>query len=315
MAERVRAELLARLDALAEQRGAPAWAGRFEPVRWRASDGVELQLEVLAPPEASATVVFMPGTNAYALLYGELLAALADAGLCVVGFDPRGHGLSEGPRGDYTIAELVRDFGGVVDYARERFGLPVFAAGSSQGGIAAFYLAASDTPLAGAICHNAAELADPESVRLTRFPRVSRMFAPLLPRLARLAPRFSVPMTAYLDLAAEPVRGLGNAKAVIAADPLLVDHVSLQALASLGSEPLARPVEAITTPILLLHAGDDGIFPLDYIEALFDRLRGPKRLKVYAGLPHYMIVDYVDRFLADLLAWVDEQLVERGEIE
>jgi len=303
-----REQLVARLDALAHSRGVRPWAGRFTPARWTTSDGLELQLELIEPAQARATVVFMPGTNAYALLYGELLAALADAGLCVVGFDPRGHGLSEGRGGDYTIAELVRDFAGVVEHARERYGLPVFAAGSSQGGITAFYLAASPYALAGAICHNAADLGDPDSVRLTRYPRMSRLLTPLVPRLARVFPNLRVPMSAYLDLAAEPVRGLGNAKAVIDADPLLVDYVSLRALASLGSEPPPRPIEAITTPIMLIHAGDDQIFPLDYIESLYARLRADKCLKVYPGLPHYMIVDYVDRFLADVIEWIDGRL-------
>jgi len=76
----------------------------------------------------------MPGTSAYALIYGEFLKALADRGYNVVGFDPRGHGRSGGERGSYTIPELVSDMKAAVEYAQKRFGDPIVVAGSSQGG-------------------------------------------------------------------------------------------------------------------------------------------------------------------------------------
>ena len=172
-------------------------------------------------------------------------------------------------------------------------------------GMTAFYLAAAGAPVAGIICHNAADLSDPDSVRLTRFPRIGGLLRPVLQPLARIFPELPVPMTAYIDLKLEPVRNMGNARDVLYWDPLLVPFVRLKTLASLGSEPLARPVEEIDIPVMLLQAEMDTIFPTDYIEKIHARLNCEKSLKVYPGLPHYMIVDHVDRILDDVVEWME----------
>jgi len=299
--------LRASLAGLATRRGVEPWFDRFTHTHVHTKDGTKLAIEmILEAGPGRPTVVFMPGTNAYALLYGEFLTALADAGLNVIGFDPRGHGRSEGRGGSYTLPELVADFAEVVEYAQSQMDGPILAAGSSQGGIAAFYLAASGAPIAGAICHNAADLSDPSSARLTRYPRLGRLFKPALLGLAKFLPEVRVPMSAYLDLKKEPVRGMGNAHKVLHQDPLLVPYVRLKTLASLGSAALARPVEAIETPVLFLQAGADTIFPTEYMTTLYQRLTCPKRMHIYPGLPHYLVVDHIEMVVADVVGWIGE---------
>lgn len=300
-----------RLDAVHGLRGAANPARRLSP---DAIDGAagRIHIEMIAAAEARGTVVFMPGTNAYAILYADFLAALADRGYNAVGFDPRGHGLSEGRRGSYDIPELLDDMNRVVAFAAQRFQAPVAVSGSSQGGITAFYYAARGRSAFAAVCHNAADLAHPDAHRLTRIPpAVSRILAPGLRLAAQLVPEWPVPMTAYLDLAREPVRGLGTARDVLYADPTLVPFVRLKTLASLSHEPLPCPVESIPTPVMILHAGADTIFPEDMIRSLYARLPEPKRLAVYPGRPHYLIVDYVEDFVDDVVAWLDTMLARR----
>jgi pimeloyl-ACP methyl ester carboxylesterase len=291
-------------EEISARRGTPDYFDRFESDSV-VSEGLALHLDIIDVDRERPTLVFMPGTNAYAMLYGDFLTALADRGHNVVGFDPRGHGRSQGARGSYTLSELVTDLRSVIAFARDRFGDPVVVAGSSQGGITAFYLAAMGDPVAGVICHNAADLADPDSVRLTRFPGIGRWLKPVLPRLARMFPELPIPMTAYLDLGLEPVRNMGNARDVLYWDPLLVPFVRLKTMASLGGEPLARPVEEIEVPVMILQAGRDTIFPTDYIEKLYARLSCPKSLKIYPDLPHYMIVDHVDELTDDVVEWIE----------
>lgn len=292
---------------ICEARGVPTYFDRFEPEVIEV-DGLRLYASILRVDDDRPTVVFMPGTNAYALLYGEFLTALADKGFNILGFDPRGHGQSDGPRGSYVMAELIRDMQAAVTKARDLFGGPIFVSGSSQGGIAAFYVAASDPTLAGAVCHNMADLGDPESVRLIRYPTLGRIFKPMLQVFASLFPEMKVPMSGYLDLKKEPVRNMGNAWQVLHQDPLLTPYVRLKTLASLGTESLPVPLEEIQTPVMLLQAGDDTIFPTDLMESLFAKLTCPKLLKVYPGLPHYMIVDYVEHFLDDVVGWLEAQV-------
>ena len=270
------------------------------------SDGLRLHLDVIEVNRGRPTVVFVPGTSVYALIYVEFMTALADKGYNVVGFDPRGHGRSEGVRGSYTIPELVADTKAVVDYTRNRYGDPIAVAGSSQGGIVAFYYAASGDPVAGVICHNVADLGDPSSVRLTRTPGFSRMMKPLLKIFGSLLPELKIPVSLYLDLEAEKMKGFGNGKAFLEQDPLALKYICLKALASLASEKLPRPVEQITTPVLILHAGHDNIFPLDYVENIYNRLTCKKSLKVYKDLPHLILTENVDLVIPDVVKWLED---------
>lgn len=306
-----REAVLAHLDLAQRRRGRANAARRFTPEDLCETEP-RLHLEVLDPPGARVTVVFVPGTNAYSLLYADFLAALADAGLRVVGLDPRGHGLSGGRPGDYVLTDLVDDLDRAVAHVRARFGDPVVVAGSSQGGIAAFYYAASSAPIAGAICHNAADLTDPASLSLTRLPpRLAARLAPWIRRAARLVPGAIVPMEAYLALGREPVQGWGDSHRALHGDPALVPFVRLATLASLSSTPLPTPVERIRVPVMLLHGGADTIFPRELIEDLHARLTCEKRLSLHSGLPHYLIVDHVPAFLEDVLAFVRAVTSER----
>jgi len=280
------------------------------------SDGLSLYLCVLPGNVGAPAVVFIPGTSVYALCYLELLLGLRRAGFNVVGFDPRGQGQSGGRRGDYTVMEHVADARAVVAYARDRFGGPVFVMGSSQGGIEAFYLAAAGEPIAGAICHNIADLTDPESVRLVRFgPRgygpagraavaLINATASLTRLLARLLPGLKVPIPLYLDLTREPMRVFGNAWEFVRQDPLALQSITMRAFASLAGTSLPRPVEEIATPILVLHSAGDHIFPETYIRRIYDRLRCDRELKLYPDLPHLITIEHVPRILPDVIEWI-----------
>jgi Lysophospholipase len=89
-------------------------------------------------------MVFVPGTSVYALLYVEFMYKLSREGFNVVGVDPRGHGMSSGKRGVYTLGELVEDALAAVDHARSLYGGRVAVSGSSQGGMVAFYCAGTE---------------------------------------------------------------------------------------------------------------------------------------------------------------------------
>lgn len=298
-------QLRAYFDRVSKKRGIDNYYDRFERDTVD-SGGIEIHLDIIEVDRARPTVVFMPGTNAYALIYGEFLVALAGKGFNIVGFDPRGHGRSGGERGSYTIPELLADLRAAVEYARKRFDDPIAVAGSSQGGITAFYLAASGDPVAGVVCHNLADLGDPASVSLTRHPAFSRLMKPLLFRLARIMPEFKVPMSAYLDLKKEQMRGLGNTMDVMKQDPLLVPFIRLKGMASLAGEKLPRPVEDIKTPVMIIHGENDYIFPRDYVENIYRRLGCKKRLEVYTGLQHYIVIDHIDAILPDIVDWLED---------
>jgi pimeloyl-ACP methyl ester carboxylesterase len=274
--------------------------------------GRELRLYLFESQPADPVVVFIPGTSVYALLYVELLHRLRKEGFNVIGFDPRGHGLSGGKRGVYTLGGLVEDSMAVISYAVEHYGDRVGMAGSSQGGMAAFYTAAADKRLRAAVCHNLIAPDEPDNYRMTRWPAFFRALTALMPATA-LLPRalkdhLMTPVAAYLDLAAEPSRLYPDVKAWIKSDPLTVNGVSLSALISLTSEPIARRVEEIDTPVMVIHSGADNIFPEDYVRRVFARLTCDKELLYLPGRPHLVTIDYVDEILPAMAAWFGKHL-------
>jgi alpha-beta hydrolase superfamily lysophospholipase len=288
-----------------QERGNHYPMSQYETIDIHSEDGTRLSIDILKRKQAKNCIIFIPGTNAYTYIYNDYLFALWEKGHNVIAFDPRGHGKSGGTPGLYSIDELVQDTESVVQYVKKRWpNQKVFLSGSSQGGITAFYYSLKDTSIAGTICHNIADLSDSSSVELTRNPLLSRLVKPILPWVRSFLGKLSIPLTYYLDLENEPVQGFANAKQILYEDPFIHPNVSLKLIHSLSSTPPPRPIEELKVPIFVLQAGDDQIFRLNYFQRIFDRLKVKKELKVYQGLPHYMIVDHVQHYIDDVENWI-----------
>ncbi|RJP34065.1 MAG: alpha/beta fold hydrolase [Actinobacteria bacterium] len=257
-------------------------------------------------------MVFVPGTSVYALLYAEYMFKLSRQGFNVIGFDPRGHGRSSGKRGVYTLGKLVEDALAVIDYAFETCGDKVAVSGSSQGGMIAFYCAAAEPRLKAAVCHNVIAPDEPDNERMTRWAGLFRPLMPFLPHLQPLMDsplgRLMTPVSLYLDLEAETCRLIPDVGRFLKEDPLVASAVSLSALHSLPTTPLARRVEEIETPVMVIHAGRDDIFPEDYVRRVYDRLNCEKKFLYLPDAPHLVMTDYVDDIIPPLSSWLEEMM-------
>jgi pimeloyl-ACP methyl ester carboxylesterase len=269
-----------------------------------------LHLDILPADKESPVVVFIPGTSIYAQFYTPFMSALRETGLNVVGFDPRGHGRSSGPRGDYTIDGIVDDTLAVVAYARRRFKQPVAVVGSSQGGIAAFYAAARDDSLAAVVCHNLADLNGKKNQVLSR-SRVPRWSVPLVQAVMRLYGGFLIPIALYLDLTKVYLEDGTPVTDYSRKDPLAVTWISLRALNSLLKTPIAKPVEAITVPMMVIHPEKDHIFPQWYVESIYNRLRCKKRFFLMKNRSHLVTTNRIDQMVPDVSGWLKDALESR----
>jgi pimeloyl-ACP methyl ester carboxylesterase len=260
------------------------------------------------------TMVFVPGTSVYALLYIEYMHKLSRQGFNVVGFDPHGHGMSGGKRGVYTLGELVDDAMAVIDHAINTYGDNVAVSGSSQGGMVAFYCAAAEPRLKAAVCHNIIAPDEPDNERMTRWPafygnllRLSKL--PFIqPMLNTPLGNMMPPVSAYLDLKAEPCRVFPDLPQFFKEDPLIVNAVSLSALASLGATPMAARVEDIKTPVMVIHPGEDNIFPEDYVRRVYGRLNCEKKFLYLEGKPHLVLIDYVEEIIPPIAEWLKKMM-------
>jgi pimeloyl-ACP methyl ester carboxylesterase len=266
-----------------------------------------LHLIVFPAGKKAPTLVFIPGTSVYAGFYIEYIYAMYKQGFNVIGLDPRGHGLSSGARGDYTITTIVDDALAVVKYARGRFGGRVAVAGSSQGGIAAFYAAARDDSLAGAVCHNIADLNARDNLVLSQV-RPPLPLVPLAEFMSRLYGSYSIPISLYLNLKEERMKDGTSAPEYTKTDPIVVKRITIRALGSLLHTDLAKPVEKIKVPIMLVHADKDSIFPQSYVEGIYNRLTCPKKYLLFKNTEHLVMTNNVDRVVPQVAAWLKEKM-------
>ncbi len=265
--------------------------------------GFRIHMDILEYGKGYPTVVFVPGTGVYAQFYKEFMESLRNRGFNVIGFDPRGHGRSSGPRGDYSLNELVDDALAVVAYARERFGWNVSIAGSSQGGIVAFYAAARDETLVTAICHNMAVMDGKDNLVLSSL-KLPDYAVSILERVMPIYKNFAVPLTLYLDLSKEKLKGNIDVKTYMEGDPLCVRWITVRALQSLLKTDLPQPVEEITVPVMLIHSDGDNIFPREYVEGIYDRLTCRKNYFLLKGAEHLVTTNNVPEIIDPITGWL-----------
>ncbi|NHZ36121.1 alpha/beta hydrolase [Massilia rubra] len=265
-----------------------------------AADGTLLHVSDYLLPAAPlrASVVIMHGLGEHSGRYRHLAAFFNDCGLSVRCYDHRGHGRSQGKRGDVINGDpLLQDAEIVIDDFAARFRLPPFLFGHSMGGLFAARFALSGvSPLRGLI------LSSPALAL-----RLSRLQLLLLKALHALAPSLAVPNGL-------PPRWLSHDAGVVAAyqsDPLVHGRISARLMRSMlrSIDYCHAHAAKLTVPALLLAAGDDRLVDPDGVRRFAAHLPpGLAQLHVYEGMYHEIFNELdAARPLADLRAWLVAQ--------
>ncbi|HEU5102584.1 MAG TPA: alpha/beta hydrolase [Roseiflexaceae bacterium] len=217
---------------------------------WYAEDKTRLYAQCWQPDGAAKGVVcLVHGLGEHSSRYAHVAAALAEAGYVLLTFDLRGHGKSQGARGDVASYDThMDDIKRLIAEAGERYpALPRFLYGHSMGGnLAPNYALRRSPQLQGVIATGPWLRAafDPPAWRV----RAGRALHKLRPAL---------PQPAGLDVTA-----VSRDPAVVRAyqdDPLNHDTISLRMYFSgyqAGVWALERAAE-FALPLLLMHGGAD----------------------------------------------------------
>lgn len=109
------------------------------PERLRSFDGLGLQLQHWAPEgRCLGRVLIVHGLGEHIGRYDRVVAQLCAWGWAVSGYDQRGHGRSDGPRGSVGSDEaLLKDLAQVIDALRLEQSGPLLLLGHSLGGLLA----------------------------------------------------------------------------------------------------------------------------------------------------------------------------------
>ena len=114
------------------------------------ADGLELQLREWPCERPHGSVLIVHGLGEHIGRYLHVAQHLNDWGWNVIGYDQRGHGASEGPRGRLAAADdLLLDLSRVIDSVRAAHDGPLVLLGHSLGGlVAARFVAEGALPAA-----------------------------------------------------------------------------------------------------------------------------------------------------------------------
>lgn len=269
-----------------------------------ARDGLTLQTYAWSPVgRPRAAVVLTHGHGEYASKYEHVGQMFAAAGVALLAYDLRGHGRSGGPRGHSPKYEaLLSDLQRVMGRADTLFPeAPRFLYGHSFGGQITLEYVLQRRPLVSGVIVSGPWL------RLTYAPPAWRVM--LARGMAGVWPSFTqdtgleqaVPMTHDTELMARyPDPHLAHGK--------ITARLGMDAMTA-GEDILKRAAE-ITTPLLVLHGEQDGVFDPDVSRQLFERVAThDKALCVYPGMYHE-IHNEIDReqVFKDVLSWIDSHL-------
>jgi acylglycerol lipase len=272
---------------------------------WKSQDGLEMFAQSWEPEEnLKAVVCLVHGLGEHSGRYAHVGNTFAEAGFALAGFDLRGHGKSDGPRGHTPSFEaFMDDIEGFQLQLDERFAsMPHFLYGHSLGGILVLnYGLRRKSDLTGVISTGAALHTSLEEqtgkVMLARF-------------LGTLMPGVAIP--SGLD----PTDLCRNREIIEAYihDPLVHDKITF------GFIKIMQPVLSWTIehahefslPLLIMHGKEDRLGYPRGSEEFASHVKQNCTLKVWDGLYHEIHNEpELGEVLAFMIDWMNSQLKEK----
>jgi len=244
---------------------------------WRASDGVRLYAVKWRLNDPRRRVVLVHGLGEHITRYRDVAGVLTAHGSEVSGFDFRGHGNSEGARGDASSFErLITDLEEYVSDCAMQTGLPVHLYGHSMGGNVVLNYALRRRSDVRSLVVTSPGL-KPASVA-TRF--ALKLGAILKPFAGRLIVSNGIDVS-YLSRRQDVVQDYER-------DPLNHDRISVRLALSLieAGDYACRNAARLRKPLLLLQGTDDRVVDIT-ANLTFARLAGHYcQLELLPGLYH-----------------------------
>jgi alpha-beta hydrolase superfamily lysophospholipase len=248
--------------------------------RLRTADGLTLYAWTCQPAagQPKGAIALVHGMGEHSRRYDHLAGYWADHGYASAGFDLRGHGRSDGPRGHTpSYDRLMDDIASFLGLVSETYpDLPLTLYGHSMGGNLVLNYAIRRQPRLAHLVASAPYL------RLAFEPPAWKLL--MATCLKGIAPTMS--LRTGLD-----VRALSRDAAVIRryeTDPLVHERITMSFFAHVhpAGEAIISRASELTTPTLLMHGGADKLTSLAGSEAFVAASSGKASLKIWDGRFH-----------------------------
>jgi alpha-beta hydrolase superfamily lysophospholipase len=243
-----------------------------------ARDGVKLVVHEWAPPKPDArkpVALFLHGIGMHGEPYGSIAAGFTAQGIPFIVPDLRGHGRSEGPRGELAPPAVFRsDVGVLIDWIHRRYTeAPIVLLGDSMGGVLATdYAWRGEQRLAGL------------GLLVPAFGLSKSQWERPAGDLTSLLTKGGVVLGSEKKMRPS-TQSEGFLKARLA-DRLALQEVSLSYLMTIGElqAEWSRAAAAIKLPLFVCIAGEDRIVDSDRAKRFFNRAATPAEDKTLLKL-------------------------------
>lgn len=217
--------------------------------------------------EDAPIILFHHGLGEHHGRQQRSMQAFFDMPIRICGYDARGHGLSDGPRGDAeNVDHLVDDFVQVLEHTRAAYPLaPIFIFGHSMGGaVIARYITTHDVPdyVKGVIL-SAPAIKTPDDLLLRIMKKLGRFLLNVNPKI-----RLSSGLNArYISTIPREVERYKN-------DGLNHGSISVRLGMSLAcmTPEFYKLAPRVTLPILAYHSHDDRICDIVGTQTFIERV-------------------------------------------
>lgn len=269
----------------------------------QADGGVQLRGSVYIAPQPRARVLVVHGMGEHSGRYSELAVSLAARGFSTLAYDQRGHGRSDGRRGDARSFEQLAEDLALLRTEADRLldgHQPLFMFGQSMGGLLTLFYLGSRAPGVAAAVISAPWL---ETLKRP---------GPLLRSVGRVLERVAPRAQLRTGLRAEVLTRDPERAAAYTADPLVHDRMTPRLYFSVERaqrEVLSRR-EGFGVPILVLVPDADGLVNPEPTIRLARRLASHDvELEVLPGVRHEPLQDLGrDRVVKRVGDWLESAL-------
>jgi alpha-beta hydrolase superfamily lysophospholipase len=259
------------------------------------------------PTDPKALIILVHNAGDHSGRYHYVINRFAQDGYAVAAFDQRGHGLSDGRRGDVDrFDHWVEDIRSFVTEVRQELPkkTPVVIVAIGVGGLTALnYSISHPDDIDGIIAISPAI-----SVKL-EVPGWKRWLGQ---RLVNLVPRMAVKIGLEPQMLTRDESLMDEYKS----DPLVCRKITLRMGREIfNASSMVMPLAfRLRKPILMMQAKDDMVCSSEATRMFFDRIEYPrKKLIMYDGAFHDPLNDMVkDEAYSDISKWLDQVIIKEG---
>ncbi len=262
-----------------------------------AKDGTKLYVQDWG---TGRPIIFLSAWTFQSNVWGSHMAALTAHGFRCVAPDRRGHGRSDAPSRGYDLETMVDDLSRIMDqldlhdailvaHSMGSFEAVRYCAAGGASRIARLMLAAPATPFSTRTADN------PEGWPKEAIEAQTHVIARDFPRwIGENEGPFFTP-----DTSQETRTWIKNMMMRVSLP------VALATRAATSTADVRSDLKKITCPTLIVHGDKDVSAPLEMTGARTAKLIPNSRLVVYRNAPHGIILTHQDRFLSDLIGFIE----------